>query len=144
MNVTSVTPEATSQTGTALGDNTAALTHFDDHLEGAALIEFIRGHLEDGKAEEILTIDLNGKSSFADAMIIASGRSNRQVAALCDRLTREAKNKGLNRLAVEGLPQADWVLIDFGEVIVHLFRPEVRTFYNLEKMWAEPETTATA
>ncbi len=111
-------------------------------LEGRALIDFVLAGLEDGKAEDILTIDLKGKSSFADAMIIASGRSNRQVAALADRLTRDAKDIGLGRLSVEGLPQADWVLIDFGELIVHLFRPEVRTFYNLEKMWAQPQEPA--
>ncbi|MEM6833440.1 MAG: ribosome silencing factor [Pseudomonadota bacterium] len=105
-------------------------------------MDFVLAGLEDGKAEDILTIDLKGKSSFADAMIIASGRSNRQVAALADRLTRDAKDIGLGRLSVEGLPQADWVLIDFGELIVHLFRPEVRTFYNLEKMWAQPQEPA--
>ncbi|MEO0412297.1 MAG: ribosome silencing factor [Pseudomonadota bacterium] len=144
MNVTPVTPEARSQAGTVLSENTAALNDHAAPLEGEALITFIVANLDDGKAEDILTIDLLGKSSFADAMIIASGRSNRQVAALSDRLTRAAKNHGMNRLAVEGLPQADWVLIDFGEVIVHLFRPEVRSFYNLEKMWSEPGTSATA
>ena len=139
MNVTSVTPAANSHAGTMMSEDTAALTSEKTPPSGAALIDFILSHLEDGKADDILTIDLHGKSSFADAMIIASGRSNRQVAALADRLMREAKNAGFDRLAVEGLPQADWVLLDCGEVVVHLFRPEVRDFYNLEKMWADPE-----
>lgn len=138
LNVTPVMPASQETSGTLHGDDAAAQSPAPAaSLTGDALIASVTACLEDGKAEDILTIDLKGKSSFADAMVIASGRSNRQVAALADRLVRDAKDQGMGRVAVEGLPQADWVLIDFGEIIVHLFRPEVREFYNLEKMWGE-------
>ena len=91
--------------------------------------------LEDGKAEDIVTIDLVGKASFADCMVIASGRSARQVVALTEHL--EAALARRVRIAIEGKTQGDWVLIDAGDVIVHLFRPEIRAYYNLEKMWGE-------
>jgi ribosome-associated protein len=91
--------------------------------------------LEDLKAEEITVIDLAGKTSIADLMIIASGRSTTQVSALADRAVRALKDVGAGTPAVEGVPACDWVLIDAGDIIVHLFRPEVRLFYNLEKMW---------
>ena len=100
------------------------------------LLDLVRSCLDDNKAEQITTIDLDGKSSIADHMVIASGRSNRQVAALADYLVRALKDAGHGSPVIEGLPQADWVLIDAGDVVVHLFRPEVREFYNLEKMWA--------
>ncbi|HUB95701.1 MAG TPA: ribosome silencing factor [Stellaceae bacterium] len=102
------------------------------------LLALILGVLEDGKAEEVTTIDLAGKSSIADHMVIATGRSQRQVAALADRLQRALRDAGHGRVPIEGLPQGDWVLIDAGDVLVHLFRPEVRTYYNLEKMWGVP------
>ncbi len=92
--------------------------------------------LEDDKAEDIISIDLEGKTSIADTMIIASGRSARLVSAMADHLTRNLKEGGKNKYRVEGLPNADWVLIDTGDIIVHLFRPEVRKFYNLERIWA--------
>ena len=88
------------------------------------------------KAEDIVTIDLTGKSSIADAMVVASGRSQRHVAAVADRVIEDLGEAGLPGIKVEGMRQADWVLIDAGDVIVHVFRPEVREFYNLEKMWA--------
>lgn len=91
--------------------------------------------LEDDKAEELLVIDLKGKTSIADKMIIASGRSARHVSALADHITQRLRADGLKHLRVEGLPSADWVLIDAGDIIVHLFRPEVRAFYNLERIW---------
>jgi ribosome-associated protein len=91
--------------------------------------------LEDMKAEELVEIDLAGKTSIADAMIVASGRSDRHVGAIADRLLQTLKEKGYGNARVEGLPACDWVLIDAGDVIVHIFRPEVRGFYNLEKMW---------
>jgi ribosome-associated protein len=91
--------------------------------------------LDDGKAEDVVTIDLTGKSSIADSMVIATGRSQRQVVALAEKLREALHAAGCGRVAIEGLPHGDWVLIDAGDVIVHLFRPEVRTFYNLEKMW---------
>lgn len=90
--------------------------------------------LEDKKAIQIVTIDLANKSSIADYLVIASGSSSRQVHAMSDAIYRELKNQGV-RSHVEGVPQCDWVLVDAGDVIVHLFRPEVRAFYNLEKMW---------
>ena len=88
------------------------------------------------KAEEVVEIDLTGKTSIADTMIVASGRSHRHVGALADHLLRLLKEAGQGRARVEGLPHCDWVLIDTGDVIVHLFRPEVRSFYNIEKIWA--------
>ena len=109
----------------------------------ASLEELILARLDEDKAEDIVLIDLKGKSSMADAMVIASGRSQRHVGALADHLTRAIKDAGHGRAPVEGLPQCDWVLIDAGDVIVHLFRPEVRAFYNIEKIWAvEPPRSA--
>ena len=97
-------------------------------------LELIEKTLDEHKAEDVVVIDLTGKSSIADKMVIATGRSQRQVLALAEHL-REALDPVTRRLSIEGLPQGDWVLIDTGDVIVHLFRPEVRSFYNLEKMW---------
>ena len=97
----------------------------------ASLEELILARLDEDKAQDIVLIDLKGKSSMADAMVIASGRSQRHVGALADHLTRAIKDAGHGRAPVEGLPQCDWVLIDAGDVIVHLFRPEVRAFYNI-------------
>ena len=92
--------------------------------------------LEDDKAEEILAIDIRGKSSFADMLVIASGRSARHVGALAEHVMRQLKEAGMKDVRIEGMPQADWVLVDAGDVVVHLFRPEVRAFYNIEKIWA--------
>lgn len=92
--------------------------------------------LDDSKAEDIVTIDITEKSSLGDAMIIASGRSHRHVGAIADRLMRDLKTAGFGSVTVEGLPHCDWVLIDAGDLIVHIFRPEVREFYNIEKMWS--------
>ena len=94
--------------------------------------------LEDAKAEEIISIDITGKSSIGDAMVVASGRSHRHVGAIADRLTRDLKEAGYGSASVEGLPHCDWVLVDTGDVIIHIFRPEVREFYNIEKMWSVP------
>jgi len=94
--------------------------------------------LDDAKAESVTTIELKGKSSIADHMVIASGRSQRHVGAIADQLVRKLKETGHGRARIEGLPHCDWVLIDTGDVIVHIFRPEVREFYNLEKMWSAP------
>ncbi len=102
--------------------------------------------MEDDKAEDLVTIDLAGKSTIADYMIIANGRSQRQVGAMAEHLREKLKAAGLASVPVEGGQRCDWVLIDAGDVIVHLFRPEVRAFYNLEKMWGldlpEPERPA--
>jgi ribosome-associated protein len=92
--------------------------------------------LDDAKAQEVMAIDLNGKGAFADHMVIASGRSNRHVSAIADQLVEQLKAVGWRNLRVEGVPQCDWVLVDAGDVVVHVFRPEVRTFYNLEKLWS--------
>ena len=92
--------------------------------------------LEDVKAEGIVVIGLTGKSDIADYMIVASGRSQRQVGAAAERLRKAVKALSGRAPAIEGLPACDWVLIDTGDVIVHIFRPEVREFYNLEKMWS--------
>src|SRR5688500_20139079 len=92
--------------------------------------------LDDDQAVEVVTIPLSGKSSIADHMVIASGRSTRQVASMAQKLQQRIKQDLGRTVRVEGLPVADWVLIDADDVIVHLFRPEVRTFYNLERMWA--------
>ena len=99
------------------------------------LVATLQAALEDGKAEDIARIDLRGKSSIADDLLIASGRSARQVAALADRVMAALAQRGQKRVPVEGLETGDWVLIDAGDVIVHLFRPEIRARYNLEKMW---------
>jgi ribosome-associated protein len=95
--------------------------------------------LDDSKAENIVSIDIQGKSSLADHMVIASGRSHRHVAAVADSVLKALKDAGFGNARVEGLSGADWVLIDAGDVIVHVFRPEVREFYNLEKMWQAPD-----
>jgi len=95
--------------------------------------------LDDDKAKDIVTIDLAGKSSLADYLVIASGTSQRQVVAMADHLTEKLKAAGLTGLSAEGKDQGDWVVLDAFDVIVHLFRPEVREFYNLEKMWDGPK-----
>lgn len=102
--------------------------------------------LDDDQALEVVSIPLEGKSSIADHMVVASGRSTRQVAAMATKLADRVKKEFGKSARIEGLPAADWVLIDVDDVIVHLFRPEVRSFYNLERMWAfgdEPVTAAT-
>lgn len=101
-----------------------------------ALHSLVIQSLDDDQAQEIVTIPLEGKSSIADHMVVASGRSSRQVASMAQKLAEKIKQEFGKSVRVEGLPTADWVLIDADDVIVHLFRPEVRTFYNLERMWA--------
>ena len=101
-----------------------------------ALHNLVMQSLDDDQAVEVVTIPLAGKSSIADHMVIASGRSSRQVASMATKLADKIKQQFGRIVRIEGLPVADWVLIDADDVIVHLFRPEVRTFYNLERMWA--------
>ena len=101
-----------------------------------ALHELVMAQLDENQAQEVVSIPLEGKSSIADHMVIASGRSTRQVAAIAQKLSETIKQAGLGPVRIEGLPAADWVLVDAGDVVVHLFRPEVRSFYNLERMWA--------
>ena len=107
--------------------------------EPSRTLDVALASLDDSKAENIVSIDIRGKSSLGDYMVIASGRSNRHVAAVADHLISALKDAGLGLPRVEGLSAADWVLIDAGDVIVHVFRPEVREFYNLEKMWQTPD-----
>lgn len=95
--------------------------------------------LDDSKAEDIVSIDIQGKSALGDHMVIASGRSHRHVGAIAEHLLTALKDAGFGSARVEGKDSADWVLIDTGDIIVHVFRPEVRSFYNLEKMWLAPD-----
>ena len=108
--------------------------------ETEALHRMVLASLDDDQAVETVSIPLAGKSSIADYMVIASGRSSRQVASMAQKLAERVKAEFGRPSRIEGLPTADWVLIDTGDVIVHLFRPEVRTFYNLERMWAFGDT----
>jgi len=118
---------------------------FSPHLASAAAVPpqaslpTILVSLEDAKAEDTVTIDIAAKTVLGDHMVVASGRSHRHVGAIADHLVKDLKAAGHGPVRVEGLPHCDWVLVDVGDVIVHIFRPEVRSFYNLEKMWmAEP------
>lgn len=103
----------------------------------ANVLEVVTECLDDAKAEEVVTIDIQDKTSIADYMVIASGRSHRHVGAVADQLLRKLKEVKA-KVSVEGLESADWVLIDVGDIVIHLFRPEVREFYALEKMWQMP------
>jgi ribosome-associated protein len=107
------------------------------------LLNVVLKSLDGDKAENIVAIDLAGKTPMADFMVVASGRSNRHVTAIAEHLTEELKKHGINGRA-EGLPQGDWVLVDAMDIIVHVFRPEVRAFYNLEKMWGDGAAVAAA
>lgn len=104
--------------------------------EPGEILNLVLAQLDDAKAEDTITVDLRGKTALADAMVVTSGRSNRQVGAIADRLLKALNEAGVRGTRVEGMPVCDWVLIDAGDVIVHVFRPEVRAFYNLEKMWS--------
>lgn len=117
----------------------------DGAIEQAeALHKLVLRSLDDDKAVEVVTIPLQGKSNIADHMVIASGTSTRQVAAMAQKLSERIKRDLGRSVRVEGLPVADWVLIDADDVIVHLFRPEVRSFYNLERMWAFEDSAPAA
>jgi len=99
------------------------------------MIDVILDSLSDAKAEDIVAIDITGKSSLTDHMVVTSGRSHRHVGAVADQLEKALRENGFSKPRIEGLPHCDWVLVDAGDVIVHIFRPEVREFYNIEKMW---------
>ena len=101
-----------------------------------SVIDLVLKSLDDAKAEQTVSIDITGKSSLTDHMVVTSGRSNRHVSAVADQLVTALRDAGYGKPRIEGLPHADWVLVDAGDVIVHIFRPEVREFYNIEKMWA--------
>ncbi len=100
------------------------------------VLDVVTAALDDAKAEDIVRIDLKDKTPIGDFMVVASGRSNRHVGAVADQVLRKLKDAGHGAARVEGMPQCDWVLIDTGDIIVHIFRPEVREFYKLEKMWS--------
>ena len=104
--------------------------------EPGSLHALVLQSLDDDQAQDIISIPLEGKTAIADHMVIVSGRSTRQVTAMAQKLAERIKHGGFGHSRIEGLPAADWVLVDAGDVIVHLFRPEVRSFYNLERMWA--------
>ena len=108
----------------------------DSPRDAKSLLAAILTSLDDAKAEEIVEIDIAGKTPIADYMVVCSGRSQRHVGAIADHLVEDLKDNGFGTAAIEGQPACDWVLVDTGDVIVHVFRPEVRQFYNLEKMWA--------
>lgn len=113
-------------------------------VDSAARLDLIKNSLEDDKAEDVLVVDLRGKSPMADYMIIASGRSARHVGAICEKLMDRLKEAFGGRPRAEGVENGDWALIDASDVIVHVFRPEVREFYALEKMWAPAEAAKPA
>jgi len=145
----SVLPKAT---GKAAGSKAKpAKTTRKTSTEAAALkaqpdadktLNMILSRLDDMKAEETVTIDLRGKSAFSDYMVVTSGRANRHVGAIAENVTKALKENGIKNIHVEGLPNCDWVLIDSGDVVVHVFRPEVREFYNLERLWTQNPAAA--
>jgi ribosome-associated protein len=104
--------------------------------ESPQMIDVVLKSLDDAKAEQTVAIDITGKSSLADHMVVTSGRSHRHVGAVADQVAKALRDGGFGKPRVEGLPHCDWVLVDGGDVVVHIFRPEVREFYNIEKMWA--------
>ena len=122
-----------------------AVPSSEEQRARTALEDLILARLDEDKAQDVVFIDLKNKSSVADGMIVASGRSQRHVGALADHLLRALKDAGFGRCRIEGMPHCDWVLIDAGDLIIHLFRPEVRAFYNIEKIWSvEPPARAAA
>jgi ribosome-associated protein len=125
------------QIQSAVAGNTAggAMPMSGPDPDAGSLYSLVMSSLEEDQAQDVVAIPLQGKSSVADYMVIASGRSTRQVAAIAQKLAERIKQAGHGPVRLEGLPAADWVLIDAGDVVVHLFRPEVRSFYNLERMW---------
>lgn len=129
-----VRPERSRSKGKTISDKPRQLP--DRSKATDALLTLVRRSLEDDKAEDVVVIDLKGKSAFADYMVIASGRSNRQVVAIADHLADRLKQAGHGHTPVEGKQGGDWVLVDAGDIVVHVFRPEPRAFYALEKMWA--------
>ena len=117
-------------------EKAAAAKETADRKKAAAMLALVMKSLDDDKAEDIVSIDLAGKTPIADYMVVASGRSARHVSALADHVMRRLKEKGFGLAQAEGMTQGDWVLIDAGDVVIHVFRPEVRQFYRLEKMWS--------
>lgn len=122
--------EAHTLIAPAMPDGVSAIV-----TEPGSLHALVIDQLDEEQGQDVVSIPLAGKSSMADHMVIASGRSTRQVAAIAQKLAERIKQAGFGPVRLEGLPAADWVVIDAGDVVVHLFRPEVRSFYNLERMW---------
>lgn len=125
--------------GSSLGTSPQHIASAD--ADASALKDNILAWLDDAKAEDIVLIDLKGKSTVADYMVIASGRSDRHVGAIAEQVERKLKDTGHGRVRSEGKESCDWVLVDVGDVVLHVFRPEVRDFYNLEKMWQADHPT---
>ena len=111
--------------------------------DASETLSLILSRLDDMKAEDTITIDLRGKSPLSDYMVITTGRANRHVGAIAENVAKGLKDSGVEGVRIEGMPACDWVLIDSGDIVVHVFRPEVRSFYNLERMWM-PETAQPA
>lgn len=144
--IRAVRPRRTRAKGTTISDqnSSAGARRLPDRSKAStALLALARHSLEEDKAEDVVVIDLKGKSAFADYMVIASGRSNRQVVAIGEHLADRLKQAGHGHIPVEGKETGDWVLVDGGDVVVHIFRPEPRAFYALEKMWALEEEAGT-
>ena len=118
-----------------LPENTISAPDAIKAIPDRSMIDVIIECLDDAKAEAIVAVDITGKSSLADHMVVASGRSQRHVGAVADQMITALRDAGYGKPRIEGLPHCDWVLVDAGDVIVHIFRPEVREFYNIEKMW---------
>ncbi|MDQ8729524.1 ribosome silencing factor [Bradyrhizobium sp. LHD-71] len=121
---------------TRTGTPPASATVSKSRPDAAETLKIVLSRLDDMKAEDTVTIDLRGKSTIADYMVVTTGRANRHVGAIAENVVKELGEAGMKGVHIEGLPNCDWVLIDTGDVIVHVFRPEVRSFYSLEKMWA--------
>jgi ribosome-associated protein len=133
----SVLPKADNKTGKSARKTSTQDATLQAQPDADKTLSMVLSRLDDMKAEEPVTIDLRGKSAFSDYMVIASGRSNRHVGSISENVAKGMKEAGFKNIHVEGLPNCDWVLIDCGDVIVHVFRPEVREFYNLERMWTQ-------
>lgn len=121
------------------GANTPSPAEISGEATVSQALEVLLASLEDSKAEDIISIDLRGKSALGDYMVIASGRSQRHVGAVADHMLRALKEIGVRDVHIEGLESADWVLVDTGDIIIHIFHPETREFYNIEKIWLMPD-----
>jgi ribosome-associated protein len=134
-------PIGTASTPTPDAIATAAPL-FKTAPDAEAALQLILSRLDDMKAEETVTIDLRGKSAMFDYMVVTSGRANRHVGAIAENVAKALKQAGLGKIHVEGLTNCDWVLMDCGDVVLHVFRPEVREFYNLERLWTQGPSPA--
>jgi ribosome-associated protein len=133
----SVLPKAGNTAGKSARKTSTQAAALKAQPDADKTLSTILSRLDDMKAEETVTIDLRGKSAYSDYMVISTGRSNRHVGSIAENVAKGLKEAGLKNIHIEGLPNCDWVLIDSGDVIVHVFRPEVREFYNLERMWTQ-------